>query len=266
MPPGLTRRHCRGAMGSMPVWTLQRLPPQSRSSAANMAIDAAMPAWGRARESAVLRFYGWSESALTFGYSQRFAEVSQYARAVLGFGPEATLVRRPSGGGVVDHRADLTYAFSLPRGHPDERETSLRFYCRLHDALATALGTCGIETELAPCPTSSSKAASQPQSLLPAACFADRPAPADVILPGSSKKLAGAALRRSPDGILAQGSLMRSSLPPEFDATALESAFADALAEAFALEPCFRLSSFPDTLEAPEAVGRFASRAWNERR
>ena len=55
------------------------------------------------RVGAAFRAYGWREPTITFGLSQPFTAV----RTLLGEGDGILrLVRRPTGGGVVDHRDD----------------------------------------------------------------------------------------------------------------------------------------------------------------
>ena len=58
----------------------------------------------------VLRFYGWTAPAATFGYFQKYADVE---RATL----LRPLIRRPTGGGIVPHDADWTYSAGFPPGH-----------------------------------------------------------------------------------------------------------------------------------------------------
>ena len=81
---------------------LLTLPNAYGDAATNMAIDASLldstPAG-----VAVLRHYGWSEPAITFGYTQRVEDVRNTVDTDL------TLCRRITGGGIVDHRNDWTY-------------------------------------------------------------------------------------------------------------------------------------------------------------
>ena len=80
-----------------PRWLLLESGPGS--AAFNMAVDEtlleAMP-W---LQRPVLRFFGWTEPAASFGYFQKYSEVE---RATL----LRPLVRRPTGGGIVPHDAD----------------------------------------------------------------------------------------------------------------------------------------------------------------
>src|SRR5205823_2318492 len=77
-------------------WLLLQSGPDS--PAFNMALDeallASMPRLGRP----VLRFYGWTEKAASFGYFQKYAEVERMTSL-------RPLVRRPTAGGLVPHDA-----------------------------------------------------------------------------------------------------------------------------------------------------------------
>lgn len=230
-----------------------------------MAIDAELPAWARRRGCGVLRFYNWDEPSLTFGYSQRHVDVTAFAHSHLKVAPGTAMIRRPSGGGIVDHRNDLTYAFALPAEDPSYRTTSQRFYCLLHQALSDALERLSCPSALAPCDPLPPQMGS-PSPGIPAACFAGHPAPSDVLNPHSGVKIAGAALRRNPDGILAQGSLDRRQLPPELSAADLQPVFAATLKAIFAFGGIVALAEWPESLPSATNQVQFASSAWNRRR
>jgi lipoate-protein ligase A len=156
-------------------------------SAENMAMDEAlltsMPRLGRP----ILRFYGWLEPAATFGYFQRYAEVERLT-------PLRPLVRRPTGGGIVPHDADWTYSLAFPAGHPWHELKAVESYRRAHAWIQSAFEQMGVRTELAP-------AALKAQA---GQCFAGWEQ-FDVLRHG--RKIAGAAQRRTRDGLLIQGSV-----------------------------------------------------------
>ena len=66
----------------------------------NMALDEALLNLMPRLQRPVLRFYGWTEPAASFGYFQKYADVE---RATL----LRPLVRRPTGGGIVQHGAGI---------------------------------------------------------------------------------------------------------------------------------------------------------------
>ena len=75
-----------------------------RSGPENMAVDS----WLLERGEPVMRVYGWKGDWCSMGY---FGSVHE-ARTVV---PGVSLVRRATGGGLVDHRDDLTYTIVVPR-------------------------------------------------------------------------------------------------------------------------------------------------------
>jgi lipoate-protein ligase A len=80
------------------------------NAAFNMALDEALLDSVSRLGKSVVRFYGWTEPAATFGYFQKYAEVE---RATL----LRPIIRRPTGGGIVPHDADWTYSAVFPPGH-----------------------------------------------------------------------------------------------------------------------------------------------------
>ena len=140
----------------------------------------------------ILRFYGWSEPAATFGYSQRYVEIAALT-------PLRPLIRRPTGGGLVPHANDWTYSVVVPPGHDWYALSAVASYQRIHDWLRRSLAHCGITTALAPC--------CDPAG--PGQCFVG--AEKHDLLLGDSK-IAGAAQRRNRQGLLIQGSVQ---LPPD---------------------------------------------------
>ena len=68
-------------------------------AAFNMALDEALLEAMPRLQQPVLRFYGWTGPAASFGYFQKFAEIERATML-------RPLVRRPTGGGLVPHDAD----------------------------------------------------------------------------------------------------------------------------------------------------------------
>ena len=166
---------------------------EPRFAAFNMAVDEALL---ENASTPTLRFYRWQRPALSFGYFGAYADVA-------GQREERDIVRRWTGGGVVPHGDDLTYSVIIPVAHPFFDRSSLAIYSDLHRAIRDALQSSGIDAILA---TSASPKVSEN-------CFANA-VRADVILKG--RKIAGAAHRRSRAGLLHQGSIQDTELPPRF--------------------------------------------------
>jgi lipoate-protein ligase A len=152
-----------------------------------MALDAALLETAASRGQPVLRFYSWTEPAASFGYFQKYAEVAQATRL-------RPLVRRPTGGGLVPHDADWTYSVAFPPKAAWYGLKAVESYQRMHEWVQVAFLALDIVTELAvDC-----------RKALPGQCFAGHEK-FDVLWQG--KKIAGAAQRRTRDGLLIQGSV-----------------------------------------------------------
>jgi len=170
-------------------------------AAFNMALDEALLENISRLGKPVLRFYGWTEPAATFGYFQKFSEVERATTL-------RPLIRRPTGGGIVPHDADWTYSAVFPPGHEWHTLKAEGSYHRIHDWLRLAFAKLNIETELASCCKKS--AIRNPQSAIPGACFVGHEK-SDLLWHG--KKIAGAAQRRNKLGLLIQGSVQPPPVP-----------------------------------------------------
>ena len=166
---------------SLKLWMdpVKRLGPEA------MAVDEWLL---ETAETPVLRVYDWCGEWGSLGYFGALAE----ARAAF---PGVEWVRRWTGGGTVDHRADWTYTMVVPAG---ERLAGLRgaeSYRAIHAALAEALRREGIAARL-------SAGAEETGA---SACF-ENPVSHDLI-DGAGRKMAGAGQRRTKQGLLHQGSV-----------------------------------------------------------
>jgi len=161
------------------------------SAAMNMGIDEALL---EQVTVASIRFYRWRVPALSFGYFGEFGEVAIHER-------KRDLVRRWTGGGIVFHGDDLTYAIVIPASDTAFGESSISIYENVHRALCYTLAEMGQRAVVA--------GVGDPGSGINDAgynthCFAN-PVRADVMLNG--RKIAGAAQRRTRRGLLQQGSI-----------------------------------------------------------
>lgn len=163
------------------VW----MDPVRRSGPEAMAVDE----WLLATvESPVLRIYDWLGDWGSVGY---FADL-EAARATF---PGVDWVRRWTGGGTVDHRADWTYTVVVPTGGPLAMARGAESYRWIHGALAEALREEGIQARL-------STGADETGASL---CF-ENPVNHDLVGP-RGEKLAGAGQRRTRSSLLHQGSV-----------------------------------------------------------
>ena len=233
------------------------LPNAYGDAAHNMAIDATLLETAP-EHYAVLRHYGWTEPAITFGYSQKFEEVAAIS-------PEGvTLCRRATGGGIVDHRNDWTYALILSKALKAAQRSSTQLYQNLHECIAKALNKQSVATQLAPCPR---QCAAEPEKTTgPDRCFI-QPVMNDV-LAINGQKIAGAAMKRTRKGLLIQGSIDKTALPDDLDLKTFQENFIAALSDSLALtlsQP-EDLRPFFDSTRIQEERLRFESEAWRNKR
>ena len=192
---------------------LEILPTRTGGAAENMATDFLL-LQRYARAAPRFRHYAWRGPAFTFGYSQKIAFVRESLAAVE---PPFELCRRATGGGVVDHRDDWTFALVIPRGHPLEELRATQSYREVHEALAGALRVQGVAAvtkqagvervdpnALSPEPAPWGQGAPPPAGV----CF-QRAEVFDVVHERSGEKIAGAAQKRNKHGLLFQGSIWR---------------------------------------------------------
>ncbi|KAF0095381.1 MAG: lipoate-protein ligase A [Puniceicoccaceae bacterium 5H] len=221
----------------------------------NMAYDAVLLHDYPRPINARIRCYGWTEHGATFGYSQRWGDVRQLTS--LEGGP---LVRRLTGGGVVPHGEDFTYALVLPPAHPFYREKAVDLYRLIHDAVATCLHAFGQPAELEPCPCDFGQ--KRERLGLAGACFV-RAEPYDVVEPKSRRKLAGAAMKRDRDGLLVQGSL---ELPDGVALSLFERSLIELIAARLDLPFPKPTPGQVDAAALQRWTAHFADAAWNQRR
>lgn len=197
--------------------SLHHLPTRHGGAAENMAVDFLLLQRYPAAAAARFRHYGWHRPAFTFGYAQKITFVREQVAGCPDLaGVRVDLCRRPTGGGLVDHRVDWTYALVIPRGHPLEALRATESYRLVHESLAEALRAQGIPaaTKRSHDPdTDETDSAGEPAPGRAHAgsgiCF-QRAEVYDVVNPDNGRKIAGAAQKRNKHGLLFQGSILRS--------------------------------------------------------
>lgn len=235
---------------------LDLLPTRHGGAAENMAIDFLLlqryPDAGTPR----FRHYGWHRPSFTFGYSQKFA----FVQTQLPAGERFDLCRRPTGGGVVDHRDDWTYSLVIPRGHPLEDMRATQSYREVHEALAAALRRQAVEAVTKAVRDDDDGAAA------PAGVCFQRAEVFDVIHAVTGAKIAGAAQKRNKRGLLFQGSLWRPAVGKPIDWDRFQEDFVADLGRCLGAEP--RPVPWPELAEE-EVIGlteQYTSAEWNEDR
>lgn len=205
----------------------------ARDGFTNMAMDEWL------LESAsrpVLRVYGWEEGWGSYGY---FVPDQEAERAL----PEMKRVRRRTGGGIVDHRADWTYTLAVPAGESLVEMRGGGSYRVIHGALAEALAQGGVPVRLS-APTAPARGGE---------CFV-RAVQHDLV-DAQGRKIAGAGQRRTGHGLLHQGSV----------AFEVDGELGRRLAARLASE----VGSFgggPDDFEIERRARRYRDPAWASRR
>jgi len=175
-------------------------------AAFNMALDEALLESVGKLGAPVLRCYGWTQPAATFGYFQHFAEIEKATLL-------RPLIRRPTGGGLVPHDADWTYSLAFPPGHEWHELRAEDSYRSVHEWIQRAFARLNVATEVAPCC----------KKTAPGQCFVGHEK-FDLLWHG--KKIAGAAQRRNKLGLLIQGSVQPPPVGLQRDAweTAMQAA------------------------------------------
>jgi lipoyl(octanoyl) transferase len=176
------------------------LDETGRDGPEQMALDQAL--LERARRP-LLRSYRWAGPAISFGYSQSVARVKDQC-------PSLPCVRRWTGGGVVWHDGDWTFALIVPSSQPLAEARPADAYRSIHAHVMAALNRLGYSARLA----------GPAECAAGNLCFA-APALHDVI--GlDRRKLCGGAQRRTRSGFLHQGSIQNLRPPRDFAIRLLE--------------------------------------------
>ena len=210
---------------------LHVLPRRTGGAAENMAVDFLL--LQRYAETAIrFRHYGWRTPAFTFGFGQKSAWVREH----LPPGERFDLCRRPTGGGIVDHREDWTYTLVIPREHDWWEARATESYRIVHECLAQALRELGqaasVKTQqaVANAPAPVGRDLAQFAMPGPGICF-QRAELYDVINEHTGDKNAGAAQKRNKHGLLFQGSIWKPAVG-RCDWEVFGARFSVALAEA----------------------------------
>jgi lipoate-protein ligase A len=240
-----------GVRQSSAAFFLLRSAPAS--AAENMAVDEVLLQSVAAWNKYVLRLYRWSEPAASFGYFQKYRDVERMTAL-------RPLVRRPTGGGLVPHDADWTYSLVFPPTAPWYALKASESYQRVHAWIREAFSRTGLSTNLAvgrapAAPKLSSEGRSPRAS--PGQCFVGAEQ-FDVLL--SDQKIAGAAQRRTKQGLLIQGSIQP---PPKIGRAAWEEAFLNVAGVTW--EPLTLSDDFEQRVHAL-AAAKYSQASYNQRR
>lgn len=167
----------------------------------NMAVDEALlwsVAWGQSPP--VIRLYAWASPTLSLGY---FTTATRLARACSEL--ELAVVRRLSGGGIVLHDCEVTYAVIVPQGMVPNASSVLNSFRWLSRGILMGLQQLGIEATFATDARMTRHERPRENRLNKCEfCFASS-SPTDIVVNG--KKLVGGAQARRRGVILQHGSV-----------------------------------------------------------
>jgi lipoyl(octanoyl) transferase len=240
--------------------SIRLLPYALADGPHNMAADEVMLDTAVAEGVASLRFYGWSPATLSLGYFQPAA--ARRAESRLAALP---WVRRPTGGAILVHDRELTYALALPPGEPGQRGQP--WMVHMHRIIGAALESLGVAAIVAE--------KSEPGSSL--LCYQQQ-APGDLHCQGA--KIVGSAQRKHRQCLLQHGAILlaQSEFTPQLpgireltgitlDAEQLAAAVAAGFAEATGWTPTRGdWSEVEKEAVEPLANQKYRSAAWNEKR
>ena len=230
---------------------LDVLANKSSGAAENMAADFLLLQRYPKPEYVRFRHYGWHRPAFTFGYSQKIS----FVREQLPRDGPVELCRRPTGGGVVDHRQDWTYALVIPRNHAAYDARALESYRVVHTCIVAALREFGENAAL--------NDRCDDQNKGPGICF-DHAELYDVIRADTGRKIGGAAQKRNKHGLLFQGSLARLALTEALNWDDFHTDLCQRLASALNAEA--KEAPWPDweNDELSQLVDHYSGPEWNE--
>lgn len=203
-------------------------------------------------EKYMLRFFNWQGFGITYGYSQRAAQVEQ---AVKNAGKNINCItRRPTGGGMVFHEDDITFSFIFPS--PELMFEPNKTYEKLHSAINKKYAECGEIFSLM-----SEKTKSYAVNSPAMACFS-KPVNLDILYNGT--KVLGGALRKFGSRMLYQGSFQAPKARERKNFHQM--VISNALAEAFNIK--WEVKNFTSHMtNAAEKLAKekYSTQAWNFR-
>jgi len=156
--------------------------------------------------AAMLHLYSWDKPSATYGY---FTKVDKFLNIQGVEKHGLDLSKRPTGGGIIFHVADLAFSVLVPSEHESFFDDTLDNYHFVNSKVLEAVKACMKDTGLELLPnhlTAKDEACGY-------FCMA-KPTIYDVML--GDKKVAGAAQRKKKQGFLHQGSIALALPRQEF--------------------------------------------------
>jgi len=193
--------------------------------------------------SPVFRFYTWALSSITIGYFQKYSDFT--ARPL-------PIVRRLTGGLLVEHGKDISYCFVASRRDWPFVDDQEKNYEAIHFVISQALNDLNFK-----CSFISGSAGRSPDSLCVNNLF-----PHDLILQG--RKIVGSCQRKRGNTLLVQGSIHLHELSENI------AVFTDRFAANFQKKHGFEL--FNDRMNDSEtalakelSATKYSHKEWNQK-
>jgi lipoate-protein ligase A len=239
------------------VTSFRWFPYAVAGGAHNMAADEVLLHAAARQGVASLRYYGWSSATVSLGYFQPAAVRKEIGLAALPW------VRRPSGGKLLVHHHELTYALALPPGFTGD------WMPRMHaQVILPALRRLDIGGQI--------EVTRQPRSAGAVLCFLQH-ATGDLTCAGH--KIVGSAQRKYRQALLQHGAILlaQSEHTPELpgireltqvDCTvsALQAAVLQEFQHDTGWEACQQHWSVAEELQISEFAQQYAGTKWNDKR
>jgi lipoate-protein ligase A len=226
----------------------------------NMAADEVLLQAAAEKGIASLRFYGWTQATVSLGYFQAAAIRRRHARLA-----PLPWVRRASGGKLLVHHHELTYALALPPGFVGG------WMARMHQrVILPALNGLGLAGQI----TVVSNERPAPEEVL---CFLHQTT-GDLVCSG--KKVVGSAQRKHRKALLQHGAILlaqsehAANLPGIKELTGMDlsvRALQEAILEEFQRETGWQGREGQWSPEEEKEVSgksahQYATVEWNEKR
>ena len=127
----------------------------------------------------------------TIGRNQRYEDAKELDYSF------DNIIRRQTGGGIVEHGNDITYAITIPNKHILYKSKSINLYEELHAMIMRVLNKLRLDVKLNKIDHNTN----------PKICF-NSPTLNDLVNKDTLSKVVGSAIRKIKNGILVQGSLL----------------------------------------------------------
>ncbi|HOL22641.1 MAG TPA: lipoate--protein ligase family protein [bacterium] len=176
----------------MNVWRF--VPPHFSHPVTNMAIDRVMVDIYKKEKMPIFRIYGWKPYGFSIGYSQKAEDVLDIPACIRDGIP---FVKRPTGGGIIFHGDEVTYAVVCSTGDINAPRSVRDGYKILCSFILEAYRHYGLEPIFA----IDSGQVKKERSSICFSSFEDY----DILVNG--KKIGGNAQKRSRDIIMQHGSI-----------------------------------------------------------